>query len=114
MKMPEFAERDVPCLALELPESVKKYRDEYDFVGEIAEIDALLPKLEPSSDEAKRLVFEKLIAKGLADDYHIDEQTLLAKIQEKFPRCTIETLKKLTEMNYADHIIMRESYHEIE
>ena len=105
MKMPEFAERDVSCLALELPESVKKYRDKYDFVGEIAEIDALLPRLEPSSDEAKRLVFEKLIAEGLADDYHIDEETLLAKIQEKFPRCTIETLKKLTEMNYADHII---------
>lgn len=105
MRMPEFLEKDVPCLALELPDEVKKYRDEYDFEGEIEAINKLLPTLDASSDMAKRLVFERLIAEGLKDDYHITEEELLAKIQEKFPLCTLETLKKLTEMNYADYIV---------
>lgn len=105
MKMPEFLEKDIPCLAIDLPQTVKDYRDIYDFEGEIAEIDKILPTLDSSSDMAKRLIFEKLIAEGLSADYHIDEETLLAKIQEKYPRCTLQTLKKLTEMNYADHIV---------
>ena len=105
MKMPEFLEKDVPCLALELPDEVKKYRDAYDFAGEIEAIDKLLPTLDKSADAAKRLIFEKIIAEGLRNDYHITEEELLAKIQEKFPRCTLQTLKKLTEMNYADHIV---------
>ena len=105
MKMPEFLEKDIPCLALELPDEVKKYRDAYDFEGEICAIDALLPSYDPQSDEAKRLVFERIIANGLKDDYYTDEEALLVKIQEKFPRCTLQTLKKLTEMNYADHIV---------
>ncbi|MBO7302746.1 MAG: transglutaminase domain-containing protein, partial [Clostridia bacterium] len=33
------------------------------------------------------------------------EETLLSKIPEKYPLCTLETLRKLTEMNYADHIV---------
>ena len=105
MRMPEFLEKDVPCLALELPDEVKKYRDAYDFEGEIEAINKLLPTVDASSDMAKRLVFERLIAEGLKDDYHITEEELLEKIQEKFPLCTLETLKKLTEMNYADHIV---------
>ena len=105
MRMPEFLEKDVPCLALELPDEVKKYRDVYDFDGEISAIDELLKGLDPNSDEAKRLVFERIIANGLKDDYHIDENELLLKLQEKFPRCTVDTLKKLTEMNYADYIV---------
>ena len=105
MKMPEFLEKDIPILAMELPDEVKKYRDEYDFAGEIEAIDLLLPTLDKNTDMAKRLVFERLIAEGLRDDYHITEEELLAKIQERFPRCTLETLKKLTEMNYADHIV---------
>ena len=79
MKMPEFLEKDVPCLALELPDGVKKYRDKYDFEGEINAINELLPTLDASSDMAKRLVFEKLIAEGLRDDYHITEEELLVK-----------------------------------
>ena len=105
MRMPEFLEKDIPCLALELPDEVKKYRDVYDFDGEISAIDELLKGLDPNSDEAKRLVFERIIANGLKDDYHIDENELLLKLQEKFPRCTVDTLKKLTEMNYADYIV---------
>ena len=105
MKMPEFLEKDIPILAMELPDEVKKYRDEYDFAGEIEAIDLLLPTLDKNTDMAKRLVFERLIAEGLRDDYHTDEAELLAKIQERFPRCTLETLKKLTEMNYADYIV---------
>ena len=105
MKMPEFLERDISLLAIELPEEVKEYRDKYDFEGEIKAIDHLLETLEPSSDMAKRLVFERLIAQGLDGDYYIDEEMLLAKIQEKYPLCTLETLRKLTEMNYADHIV---------
>lgn len=105
MRMPEFLEKDIPCLALELPDEVKKYRDVYDFDGEISVIDELLKGLDPNSDEAKRLVFERIIANGLKDDYHIDENELLLKLQEKFPRCTVDTLKKLTEMNYADYIV---------
>ena len=105
MRMPEFLEKDIPCLALELPDEVKKYRDVYDFDGEISAIDDLLKGLDPNRDEAKRLVFERIIANGLKDDYHIDENELLLKLQEKFPRCTVDTLKKLTEMNYADYIV---------
>ena len=105
MRMPEFLEKDIPCLALELPDEVKKYRDVYDFDGEISAIDELLKGLDPNSDEAKRLVFERIIANGLKDDYHIDENELLLKLQERFPRCTVDTLKKLTEMNYADYIV---------
>ncbi len=105
MRMPNFLEKDIPCLALELPDEVKKYRDVYDFDGEISAIDELLKGLDPNSDEAKRLVFERIIANGLKDDYHIDENELLLKLQEEFPRCTIDTLKKLTEMNYADYIV---------
>lgn len=105
MRMPQFLEKDIALLAMELPNEVKRYRDEYDFQGEIDVIDALLKKLDPSSDMAKRLVFERLIAEGLKNDYHIDEETLLAKLQEKYPRCTIDTLRRLTEMNYADHIV---------
>ena len=105
MRMPNFLEKDIPCLALELPDEVKKYRDVYDFDGEISAIDELLKGLDPNSDEAKRLVFERIIANGLKDDYHIDENELLLKLQEKFPRCTVDTLKKLTEMNYADYIV---------
>ena len=105
MRMPEFLEKDIPCLALELPEEIKKYRDAYDFDGEISAIDAMLNGLDKQSDEAKRLVFERIIANGLKNDYHIDEQALLEMIREKFPLCTLETLKKLTEMNYADHIV---------
>ena len=105
MKMPEFLEKDIPILAIELPDEVKKYRDVYDFAGEIGAIDLLLPTLDKTTDIAKRLTFERLIAEGLRDDYHITEEELLAKIQEKFPRCTLETLKKLTKMNYADHIV---------
>lgn len=105
MRMPKFLEKDIPCLALELPDEVKKYRDVYDFDGEISAIDELLKGLDPNSDEAKRLVFERIIANGLKDDYHIDENELLLKLQEKFPRCTVDTLKKLTEMNYADYIV---------
>ena len=105
MRMPEFLEKDIPCLALELPEEIKKYRDAYDFDGEISAIDAMLNGLDKQSDEAKRLVFERIIANGLKSDYHIDEQALLEMIREKFPLCTLETLKKLTQMNYADHIV---------
>ena len=105
MKMPEFLEKDVPCLALELPDEIKKYRDSYDFSGEIEAINKLLPTLDKNTDMAKRLIFERIIAEGLRDDYHVTEEELLAKIQEKFPRCTFQTLKKLTEMNYADHIV---------
>ena len=105
MRMPEFLEKDIPCLALELPEEIKKYRDAYDFDGEISAIDAMLNGLDKQSDEAKRLVFERIIANGLKNDYHIDEQALLEMIREKFPLCTLETLKKLTQMNYADHIV---------
>ena len=105
MKMPEFLEKDIPILAIELPDEVKKYRDVYDFAGEIEAIDRLLSAFDRNTDMAKRLTFERLIAEGLRDDYHITEEELLAKIQEKFPRCTLETLKKLTEMNYADHIV---------
>ena len=105
MKMPEFLEKDIPILAMELPDEVKKYRDVYDFAGEIEAIDRLLSAFDKNTDMAKRLTFERLIAEGLRDDYHITEEELLAKIQEKFPRCTLETLKKLTKMNYADHIV---------
>ena len=105
MKMPNFAERDIACLARELPDEVKKYRDEYDFEGEIAAIDKLLEGMESSADEAKRLIIERIIANGLKDDYHIDEDGILSRIREKYPRCTKDTLKKLTEMNYADHIV---------
>ena len=105
MKMPEFLEKDIPILAIELPDEVKKYRDVYDFAGEIEAIDRLLSAFDKNTDMAKRLTFERLIAEGLCDDYHITEEELLAKIQEKFPRCTLETLKKLTKMNYADHIV---------
>ena len=105
MRMPEFLEKDIPCLALELPEEIKRYRDAYDFDGEISAIDAMLNGLDKQSDEAKRLVFERIIANGLKNDYHIDEQALLEMIREKFPLCTLETLKKLTQMNYADHIV---------
>ena len=105
MKMPEFLEKDIPILAMELPDEVKKYRDVYDFAGEIEAIDRLLSVFDKNTDMAKRLTFERLIAEGLRDDYHITEEELLAKIQEKFPRCTLETLKKLTKMNYADHIV---------
>ena len=105
MRMPKFLEKDIPCLASKLPDEVKKYRDVYDFDGEISAIDELLKGLDPNSDEAKRLVFERIIANGLKDDYHIDENELLLKLQEKFPRCTVDTLKKLTEMNYADYIV---------
>ena len=82
MKMPKFLEKDVPCLALDLPDEVKKYRDAYDFEREISVIDELLATMDPDTDEAKRLVFEKLIAQGLKDDYHIDADMLLEKIQE--------------------------------
>ena len=75
MKMPEFLEKDIPCLAIDLPQTVKDYRDVYDFEGEIAEINKILPTLDSSSDMAKRLIFEKLIAEGLSADYHIDEET---------------------------------------
>ena len=105
MKMPEFLEKDIPILAIELPDEVKKYREVYDFAGEIEAIDRLLSAFDKNTDMAKRLTFERLIAEGLRDDYHIIEEELLAKIQEKFPLCTLETLKKLTEMNYADHIV---------
>lgn len=105
MRMPKFSEKDIPCLALDLPEEVKKYKDDYDFAGEIAKIDELLATLEEDTDQAKRLVFEKIIAEGLSEDYYTDEDMLLEKIRERYPRCTKETLKKLTEMNYADHII---------
>ena len=105
MKMPKFLEKDVPCLAMDLPKEIKKYKDEYDFEGEISAIEELLAKLDPDTDEAKRLIFEKLIAEGLKNDYYTDEETLLEKIREKYPKCTKETLKKLTEMNYADHIV---------
>ena len=103
--MPEVWKKDIPCLALGLRDEVKKYRDVYDCDGEISVIDELLKGLDPNSDEAKRLVFERIIANGLKDDYHIDENELLLKLQEKFPRCTVDTLKKLTEMNYADYIV---------
>ncbi len=105
MKMPEFLEKDVPCLAMDLPEDIQAFADRYDFVGEIAAIDKLLEQIDPSSDMAKRLVFERIIADGINDDYDIDENALLERVREKFPRCTIETLRKLTEMNYADHIV---------
>lgn len=105
MKMPEFLEKDVPCLALELPDEVKKYRDLYDFDGEIEVIDRLLFAMDKNTDMAKRLAFEKIIAAGLRDDYKITEEELLAQIKERFPRCTLQTIRRLTEMNYADHII---------
>lgn len=105
MKMPEFSERDIPSLALDIPDEVKKYRDEYDFEGEIEAINKLLPFVEPSSDMAKRLIFERVIAEGLADDYRTDADALLEKIREKYPRCTLQTLDALTEMNYADYIV---------
>ena len=105
MRMPEFLEKDIPCLATELPDEVKKYRDEYDFEGEIAAIDRILPTLDSSSQQALRLVFERIIAEGLKNDYYTDEEALISKIREKYPRATLQTLRKLTEMNYADHII---------
>ena len=105
MRMPEFLEKDIPCLALELPDEVKKYRDGYDFIAETEAIEKLLSEIDKDSDMAKRLVFEKLIAEGLKNDYHTTEEELLEKIQEKFPQCTMQTLRKLTEMNYADYII---------
>ena len=53
MRMPEFLEKDVPCLALELPDEVKKYRDAYDFEGEIEAINKLLPTVDASCNTAR-------------------------------------------------------------
>lgn len=105
MKMPKFSERDIPCLVLELPEEIKKYKEKYDFLGEIEAIDRLLVDMDKDTDEAKRLIFERVIANGLKDDYFTDGEALLSLIREKYPLCTAETLKKLTEMNYADYIV---------
>ena len=84
MRMPNFLEKDVPCLALELPDEVKKYRDEYDFESEIKAINKLLPTLDASSDMAKRLVFEKLIAEGLADGGHTLQGHAVKSVQGCF------------------------------
>lgn len=105
MKMPAFSEKDIPCLALELPDEVQKYKDEYDFEGELCAIARVIKTLDRSDEMVKRLIFEYVIASGLKDDYHTDAAELLSLIREKYPNCTEQTLKKLTEMNYADYIV---------
>ncbi|MBQ9079686.1 MAG: transglutaminase domain-containing protein [Clostridia bacterium] len=102
--MIKFCNEEIKYLALELPDSVKHYKYNGDFEGEISEIDRclssdLLPALR------RRLDIERVIAEGMRHDYTADFAALLAKIQTRYPACGERELREIISMGQADYIL---------
>ena len=102
--MIRFSNDEIKHLATELPDSVKHYKYNGDFEGEIAEIDRYLEQdIIPSL--RRRLDIERVIADGMQDDYNADIDGLLSKIQRRYPACDQKALLEIIDMGQVDYIM---------
>ena len=101
--MIEFREEDIRYIAVELPDEVKYFKYSGDFEGEEKTVISLLAGELPLPIR-RRLELELEICREMQRDYYTDFDTLLAKIQEKYPACTAENLEYIIEQGSADYI----------
>ena len=99
--MIEFHEEDIKYIAIELPDEVKFYKYAGDFEGEEKVVLSLL-KGEMPTALRRRLELELAICREMQRDYYTDFDTLLGKIQEKYPACTAENLEYIISQGSAD------------
>ena len=102
--MIRFSNDEIKHLATELPDSVKHYKYNGDFEGEIAEIDRYL-KQDIMPSLRRRLDIERVIAEGMQDDYNTDLDGLLSKIQRRYPACDQKSLLEIIDMGQVDYIM---------
>ena len=101
--MIEFREEDIKYIAVELPDEVKFYKYAGDFEGEEKAVLSLLDGKMPTALR-RRLELELAICREMQRDYYTDFDTLLGKIQEKYPACTAENLEYIISQGSADYI----------
>ncbi|HOA85457.1 MAG TPA: transglutaminase-like domain-containing protein [Bacillota bacterium] len=107
--MIRFNEEDIKHLAIELPYAVRYCKGIGDFRGVINEIDKLMATDIPHALR-KRLIIEREVAKGLLKDYKTDFDTLLAKIQKKYPACSAQDLCEIVRRGHTDYIFQGELF----
>ena len=101
--MIEFREEDIKYIAVELPDEVKFYKYSGDFEGEEKVVLSLLEGDLPTALR-RRLELELEICREMPREYYTDFDTLLGKIQEKYPACTAENLEYIISQGSADYI----------
>lgn len=109
MSMPQFEESDIRCLAVELPDLIKYYHYSGEFQKEIEAIDEALQQPMPDALR-KRLILERVIAKGMDEDYDVSFDELLSRIKERYPLATADTLNTIVKMGHADFILQNNAY----
>ena len=101
--MIEFREEDIKYIAVELPDEVKFYKYSGDFEGEEKVVLSLLDGDLPTALR-RRLELELEICREMPREYYTDFDTLLGKIQERYPACTAENLEYIIAQGSADYI----------
>ena len=95
---------DLKYLSISLPEEVKMYHYSGDFVGEIGCIDRRLSR-PISLGLKKRLEIQRFFASLLINDYSLDFDAFLARVNERYPHVTKEDLSSLVLKGDIDFIL---------
>ena len=101
MKLPI---KQLPYLAISLPEEVKMYHYAGDFQKEIACIDRWLTKSLPDA-QRRRLEIQKIFAEQLLTDYELTESAFVEALRERYPAVTDDVVDALIDMGNLDYIL---------
>ena len=96
--------KDLPFLAVSLPEEVKMYHYSGDFENEIAVIDRWLKKDLPES-QRKRLEIQRIFSKQLLVDYVLSEEQFVTALRERYPAVTASIVDDLISKGNLDFIL---------
>ena len=99
-----FDTRNLPYLAVALPEEIKMYHYAGDFAGELACIDRWLARSVPDCLR-RRLEQQKLFAEELLHDYPLGDGDMVAGLQAQYPGADLTTLEALIAKGNVDYIL---------
>ncbi len=102
--------KNLPFLAVNLPEEVKMYHYSGDFEGEIRVIDRWLTKDLPES-QRKRLEIQRIFAEQMLDDYALTEAQFIAALKERYPAVTEDIVDVLVQKGNLDFILKNGTRH---
>lgn len=103
--MEPFRFKDLETLAIALPDMVDFYRRSGDFDGELACIDRMLEQGGLTPSMRTRLELERVIARGMREDYQMDRAAFLTRLQKKYPGCDDATVDQLLASGHIDTIL---------
>lgn len=99
-----FDTRNLPYLAVTLPEEIKMYHYAGDFAGELACIDRWLERPVPDCLR-RRLEQQKLFAGELVHDYPLGDEDMVAGLRARYPDADLATLEALIGKGNVDYIL---------